>query len=349
MPPSVPIHRLRPDAKETIGGGYSVEWEEIASRKHGRNFFPRRIVFQTADDFLLCIGKQGELARFASAVEQVRYQYPDLEPWIRSHRQLLIDSVSELEGLLQVVDYLHLHPRPGLFARELPLEVDTKFIERNRRILRDWLDLVLPPHTIRADEDHFERRYGLRYAEPHVLVRFLDEEMQRTIGVPWSECSVPLQALAATSISAERVLIIENKVNLLTLPRMRRTLALGGLGNSVIDLRYVDWLAHRNIWYWGDIDVEGFAILSRLRAMFPHIRSLLMDIETVHRWREHIACAGTGHATDPPPNLSPLERSAYLVCAAENLRIEQERFPQPFVPECLQASFAGPTRSEPTS
>ena len=38
----------------------------------------------------------------------------------------------------------------------------TKFVERHRRILREWLDIVLPPETIRADEEHFERRFGLR-------------------------------------------------------------------------------------------------------------------------------------------------------------------------------------------
>jgi len=329
------IQLLKSESKELRGYGYSIGWKEVNSRKHGRNQFPVRIVFETEDDFLQYIGKQREFSSFVSAVERTRARYPVLQSWIRSHRKLLIDSSTEVDGLLQVVDYLCTHPRPGLFARELPLVVDTKFIQRNHRILREWLDLILPPHTIRADEDHFDRRYGLRYADPHVMVRFLDDEIRRATESPWLECSVPLHTLAATPINASRVLIVENKVNLLTLPRLKGTIGLGGLGNGITDLRYVHWLANSEIWYWGDIDVEGLLILSRLRVMFPQVRSLLMDDATVHAWREHLASPGSGRIYDCPSNLTAGELAAYLLCATENLRVEQERFPQPFVDDLL--------------
>ena len=142
-----------------------------------------------------------------------------------------------------MVDYLRLHPRPNLFARELPLSVDTKFVERNLSILREWLDLVLPPHAIRADEEHFHRRYGLRYSEQQIFIRFLDESVQRRAGSPWSECSIPLRLLAKECLGATQALIVENKVNLLTLPRMEETFAVWGLGNGVTDLRNIQWLS----------------------------------------------------------------------------------------------------------
>jgi hypothetical protein len=37
----------------------------------------------------------------------------------------------------------------------------------------------------------------------------------------------------------------------------------------------------REIYYWGDIDTHGFAMLDRLRAILPAARSLLMDRETL--------------------------------------------------------------------
>jgi hypothetical protein len=329
------IQLLKAEAKDVRGYGYAIDWREINSRKHGRNLFPAKIVFETENDFLRYIGKQREFSSFISAVEQTRARYPVLQTWIRSHRKLLIDSSAEVDGLLQVVDYLSAHPRPGLFARELPLAVDTKF---------EWLDLILPPHTIRADEDHFYRRYGLRYADPHLLVRFLDDEIQDVSGSPWSECSVPLHTLAARPIQATRVVIVENKVNLLTLPRLKGAIGLGGLGDGVTDLRYVDWLANSELWYWGDLDVEGLLILSRLRVLFPHVQSLLMDDLTLHAWRERLAILGTGRAYDQPSNLTPFEQAAYSLCVAGNLRIEQERFPQAFVDGLLAETLCGSTR-----
>src|SRR4051812_47360908 len=52
------IRRLRDGAKEVVGYGYSIEWEERNSRRHGRNRFPRRIYFESEADFLRLIGKQ---------------------------------------------------------------------------------------------------------------------------------------------------------------------------------------------------------------------------------------------------------------------------------------------------
>jgi hypothetical protein len=194
------VHRLGEESKSVRGYGYSMRWTEVNSRIYGKNLFPTRIALETEEDFLQYVGKQREFAGFAEAVGRIRSRYPELESWIRSHVQLLIESADEVEGLLRVVDCLRAHPRPGVFARELPDSPDTKFVERNRRILREWLDQVLPPETIRADEEHFERRFGLRYAEPHVMLRFLDPEAQRACGCPWPQFSLPLHALAELAV-----------------------------------------------------------------------------------------------------------------------------------------------------
>jgi hypothetical protein len=332
------VQRLRAGSKETLGYGYMVEWTEINSRKYGRNLFPERIVFETQGDFLQYLGKEREFAAFAESVGRIRSHHPELESWIRSNRALLMEVCGQLDGLLYIIEYLRSHPRPGVFAREIPGPVDTKFIERNRRILREWLDLILPPQTIRADEEHFERRFGLRYAEPDVMLRFLDPDVQSACGCPWPELSLPLHTMGRMAIDVKRVLVVENKVSLLTLPALASTIALGGLGNSVTDLRYLPWLASCTLWYWGDLDAEGLAILSRLRSLFPHTRSLLMDGETLACWRDQVAVPGNGHSATIPPGLTDAEQSAFRQCVDENVRLEQERLPQTFVNKALQVS-----------
>lgn len=329
------VQRLREESKEALGFGYSIEWEERNSRTHGRNRFPRRVVLETERDLLKLVGKEREFARFAAAVDQVRGQYPQLVDWIRSHRKEMLAIAAEVGGVLEVVDYFVAHPRPGVFARELPLSVDTKFVERHHRILRTWLDRVLPPAAVRADEEHFHRRFGLRYGEPLIFVRFLDAVAQRAAQMPWSELAVPLHALAGEPISAPRVVIVENQTNLRTLPPLSGAIALGGLGNAVTDLRYLSWLAQREVWYWGDLDADGLEILSRLRALFPRTRSLLMDAATLETWYPRIGTAGNRRTGPPPAHLTPVERAAYERCVTSNLRLEQERFPHCFIAEQL--------------
>jgi hypothetical protein len=320
------ITALRDGSKEVRGFGYSVEWRQKRSRAFGRNLFPERIFFESPNDFLRLISKLSEFAAFVDAVGRLRAEFSELNDWIRSHRQLLVEVAPDLDGLLQVLRYFRANPRPNRFARELPLSVDTKFIERYECVLHDWFDLVLPPDSIRSDETHFARRFGLRYPELHVFTRFLDPDLQLELNCPWPELSLPLSALASLPIRDVEVIIVENKVNLLTLPTRRRTIGFGALGRAVSELHSVRWLATTTITYWGDLDVEGFEILSALRAEFPHVVSLLMDVATITRYRS-LAVPGTGRQPSLPPHLTTTELLAFDLCRQENLRIEQERLP----------------------
>ncbi len=129
------VQRLRAGSKEVVGFGYTVEWRAVRSRTLGKNSFPARILFEDERDFLRFIGKERECASFKRSVERMRANVPELEPWIQRNVQALLAVRDDLEGLLEVVSYLRDHPRPGCFARELPLAVDTKFVERHTLLL----------------------------------------------------------------------------------------------------------------------------------------------------------------------------------------------------------------------
>ena len=335
------VRVLREGSKGVRGFGYSVEWEERRSRQLGRNMFPKRIAFETQEDFLRFIGRQSEFTVFVDAVQRLRAEFPKLENWHRLHRQELIDSATELDGLLSVLRCFHAHPLPNCFARELPLPVDTKFIERHKRILFEWFDITLPPHAIRSYETQFERRFGLRYAEPHLLVRLLDPAFQVELKFPCMELSLPLGALSQLPVSQARVLIVENKVNLLTLPPLPRTIALGGLGGAVTLLRDVGWLNSIPLIYWGDVDVDGLNILASLRALFPQTHSLFMDEATLDRFSA-LTTSGNGRDIEPPPLLTNVEAQAFLRCHSGNLRLEQERIPHSALLQKLQEESSLP-------
>lgn len=328
------VRALRDASKEALGFGYSVEWREINSRRFGRNHFPARIVIETPDDLLRLTNRAREFRKFQEAVNTIRARHTVLEEWIRSNVTVLTSLARDVTGLLEVVDVLKRSPRPNCFVRELPVSVDTKFVERHQRVLRQWLDLVLPPHAIRADEDHFERRYGLRYAEPHLPVRFLDSNVQKQLGFPCDVMSVPLHTLGSWQLRDVAVLVVENKVNLLTVPGGRNSIVLGGLGFGVSLLRYVPWLSAGRVTYWGDLDVEGLTILSELRTVLPQTQSIFMDDAAVAEWR-HLAVTGNGRAISVPPHLRQGENAAFLLCVDQNLRIEQERIPQAAVVSAL--------------
>ncbi len=112
-----------------------------------------------------------------------------------------------------------------------------------------------------------------------------------------------------------------------------------GLGYGIEVLSHVDWLKEREIFYWGDVDTHGFAMLDRLRANFPHARSFLMDRETLlshrHAWgREDKPFLGS------LPRLTDGERALFDDLQqdrlGERLRLEQEQIAFRWLRQALQ-------------
>ena len=99
----------------------------------------------------------------------------------------------------------------------------------------------------------------------------------------------------------------------------------------------VPWLSNLPLFYWGDLDLDGFDILASLRHRFPQTRSLFMDVETLekhHSIATSVVSRGSPEAREPA-ELTALELAAYRVCKSQNLRLEQEHIPQAMVNQRL--------------
>jgi len=81
--------------------------------------------------------------------------------------------------------------------------------------------------------------------------------------------------------AVSRVFITENEINFLAFPAVADSLLVFGAGYGFDGLAQAGWLARCQVYYWGDIDTHGFAILDQLRTHIPHARSLLMDRATL--------------------------------------------------------------------
>jgi hypothetical protein len=178
-------------------------------------------------------------------------------------------------------------PRPGLYLRQLDIHgVDTKFIEVRKGLLAELLDAVLPSDAVDArftGAGNFDQRYGMA-VEP-ILVRFrVLDPRHRIQGL--SDLTVPASEFAQLQVAAKRVFITENKINGLAFPETADSLVIFGLGNSLVRLAEAEWLHNKALYYWGDIDTHGFAILDRLRLVFPHAMSFLMDRTTLLAHRD---------------------------------------------------------------
>jgi hypothetical protein len=335
------IERLRNCSKEGRGIGYSIQWETSQHRTLGRQTVPSQIVIATLDDYLALRGKQKEFANFTADVELIRRRCPALETWLLDKPMSVIEHHGKWDGLLTVCDYFVKHPQPGVYIRELPIPVHTKFIEWHTAILRELLDRLLPLETINGIEADFTRRFGLKDRSALVRLRLLDSQLEAAYGLRLDELALPVDQLAyllADHLRPRQIIIVENQINFLTLPRFPDCVGLWGGGFALHLLREVAWLRQCNLLYWGDLDAHGFQMLSDLRSLFPHTRSVMMDEQTFADHQAYVVSgkviplAKLSHLTDTERRLA-----AHLI--QSSLRLEQEHIAHRYAVAALKAAI----------
>lgn len=332
--------RKQVTALANSGLNFSIDWTEVNTRRWGRQRLPERIWFDQELEFVRAIGKQQEVERFKSNVARIRHECPELEGWLLGNVRCLINEDGSWPDILEVCRYFLQNPRPGLYPRELPISVSTKFIESHSATIASLLDFLLPQNVV-SSAGRFEERHGLRFDEALLRLRFLDDGWRVDHGFPVSDLSVPLSEFCKLRLQDSNVLITENKVNFLTVPRLERGVAIFGGGEGVQLLGKAAWLRKCRLTYWGDIDAQGFSILSRLRSAFPGVESVMMDQKTLDTFRDLI-CDGLPAREAPPSNLTAGERQTYDIVVASNLRLEQEKLPFSYAAHELQVANRNP-------
>jgi hypothetical protein len=319
---------LANSSKEKKGFGYTIDYQTIKTKAAGTQSLPVSIYFSSGIDFLKYLGKEKEFNRFKDDVDLITESIPQLREWIKSNPLKVIENAEAWKDLLKVCKHFMRDHIPGkYYIRELPINIHTKFIEQNKTILFSLLDHLIPEIVNPNAKGDFCQRYGLKDKETQIRIRILCDELKQTL--PFSDFSIPLTDFKKTEFSASRIFIAENLMNFLTLPAMKDSIAIwSGGGFNISYLAETTWLKSRQIYYWGDIDVAGFHILSQLRSYYPGAKSIMMDKETFDKYFE-------GGEGKPIPvselrGLNEEELSLYSFIRPKNLRLEQEKIPQEY-------------------
>lgn len=325
------IDQLYLHSKIKTGTGYVVKTEQQNFRRTGIHEMPEFIEFETQDDYISFIGKKKEWQTFLKNYKEVTVTISSLREWSFNNCLWLCDSGINWTDIMKVCQYFKQNPVPNLYVRELPINVHTKFIERNQPLIKELLDVLISESTNKT-EKQFERRFNLKYSESQVRFKILDKEISQNLFSGIDDLAIPVSQFETLKLPIKKVLVVENKTSLyaaFTLPKMDKTIAIFGQGNAVLNIKNATWLGEKEILYWGDIDVQGFEILSRLREHFTHIKSVLMDKITFDTFFENDN--GTPNNISTKLNLSNQEHELYDILKTNNWRLEQEKIPFDYV------------------
>lgn len=322
--------QLMNGAKSPRRPGYTVELTTQAMRRYGEQAIPTRITCETEADYLSVIDKTQEVAQFKCMVHDFQASLPGCTAWLADHAKNMVPYLSVYLDLIKVCLYFKEHPRPGCYIRELPIEVHTKFIENHTRILRPLLDAILPESAIDPKETLFTARFGLKASQPLIRFRLLSTRAKRILQGTYHELALPTSHFKTLNFNGLTVIIVENLMTYLTWPSDCGDMVVFGKGFQADIIQHNQSLHHATLWYWGDLDAQGFMILSRLRSHLPHAQSFLMDQET-YQAHNHYAVKGTPNSAVSLPGLSRQETDLFVMLRDSNRRLEQEHIPLAYI------------------
>jgi hypothetical protein len=306
-------------------GQFSLETVEVGRSTIGSNRLPAAAVFAAAGDEIGFVGKSKDAARFMELAGGMAALDPSFRQWVLRRPLRLLDLGADALTAGRVALWLRDNPDPGVYVRQLSLPgVHTKFIENHRRVIDELAEVLVPvalpeappvggdlpdvpaePDALlgqsaaRTPAARFAARHG--FVHPPELVRFrmLDPAVPLLGGA--RDLTVTAAAFGSLRLPVASVIVTENLVNFLALPERPGSLAIYGGGYGFSSLRDAAWLRECEVLYWGDLDTHGFRILDELRAVHPHVVSVLMDEATL---LEHRDVWGS----EPQPSTADLTR-----------------------------------------
>lgn len=327
-----------------------VEWEERAFRQMSVQNVPVRLVVRDIGVLAELLGEEAQAAfahwggtiscMLSEPFAQDRTVQKHLFDTLVDHLEALDGfSQNDLELLIELIPQLKPGLGEGCYLRALPVvHVDTKFIELNFRFIERLMDVMFRG-SVTVSGGLLPWLNCVENPKGWLFVRPLCESSRAAMGgLPILQMDTG--TLRSFELPAENILVVENVQSGLSLPTLDHTIAVCGGGKNTTWLS-AKWLRSKRVAYWGDIDSEGFSILSDARSRCSIVEPLMMDEQTVERFLRRMV-EEPDSVRGIPNNLEDHEAELFQKLRGRYFgkpRLEQERLDSDYVLQRL-ASWA---------
>ena len=361
------IDALIKNSKNKTGHGFTLIFETVNTRSNGSQTVIKQIQFDSLQDYLNFTGLTKDFNFFEQSISTVRTKIRDsdvdLDKWIFLHIADLCDRSREMSEpdywnkICECVNYLRRNKKSGLYLRQLPLEVHTKFIEENKAIIHSLISEEKIQATFEADHGLHEKPNLIRFRRLDGKLTFASENPTKNptaeIKLSFEELSLPLSNFFALKNyflqnKIHRFIIVENEIVFLAFPQIAGTICIWGHGYTSSVLQSVDWLNDFDLIYFGDLDEHGFDILEKFRSHFPKTKSLCMNIQILQKF-DRFRTKGKSLANlksqefekNLTKNLTPDEKACLnlLLSDEQKNRLEQEHIDNKTILEEVERIF----------
>jgi len=315
--------------------GWSIEWTDWNSRIVGRQKWVSKIIVETEEDFVHLIQKEQEVIAFKNQLNVLLKWRPGVQSFLAEKPERILSFKEAWMDIQKVVDYLLAHDVTGHYVRSIPVPVHTKFIEDYESLILSLLKAIAPDRFTPAALS-LEQALCLKLKPFLYSLRWLDDNMSEQLMHGMEFTGVTVDWLRKINWTIREVWLVENETNLYLIPPRKNAIALFSKGYAMSRLRDIPFFNTTKIYYWGDLDEDGYKMLNGMRAWYPHITSVFMDERTLVSHAKELVMQQAKYKTTLLPSLTPEEQAAFNILKHHNGRLEQERIRQDYITDGLR-------------
>jgi len=266
-----------------------LQWQQKQYRRLGEQQVPVALQLESMSQLIELLGSKAEVRkqRWDKLMRPILNVHTGLSQVLLKHLTTVEEmTVNDTVLLAQLLPQLQQGLGRRNYLRALPIQgVDTKFVESYLVLIADLLDNLHGG----AISEHGGLLQWLNCCEipsGWLQVRPLCPQSQKQLaGLPLLQMDT--RTLQKYPLPAARILIVENKQSGYALPELEDTIAVFGGGRNTSWMQS-EWLAQKQVAYWGDIDSWGLAMLSEARSWQHHLQALMMDEATLLQHQTHM-------------------------------------------------------------
>ena len=310
--------------------GWTIKWESWDSKKLGHQKWPGSINITSPEDLLFLTDKSAEFSVFSKTLAFILREKPAISQWLATSPQLVLQYREQWPGIFSVVDFLMENELSNYYLRNIPVQVHTKFIEVNKTVIWSLLQYY-NPSRYSVPGQSFEEVLGIKQKSYLFNLRWLDKEMAKETMNGIEVFGLSVEELRKLQWQPDELWVVENETALYMLPDKRKGLAICSRGKALSLLKDIPFFAQTKLYYWGDLDEEGFKMLNDFRQLYRHVQSRYMDCNCITHHLQHLDIQPKFYRTENLNLLTEEESAAFALLLQKNGRLEQEKLLQTYV------------------
>lgn len=350
----LPISNLRQDFSPThaeIFNEWRKQWKEcsfvVKTKPIKIAIFskpmevPDKVIVTDIRKCFILIGAKWEMDNYLENRQTFLAYLPQAEAWVTQNYELFTKENMEEEVYSFISlgkEFMKGRRKKPVYLREFTAKgVDTKFFENNIRYLRELYN-ILNNANLEKSEDLYNALNITSYPEDedYVTLRLMTDS---TSNIHIQNIKVYYKELNNLQAKPQKVVIIENKATFYRFPETEGCICIWGHGFAVTGLlSNISFIKDAaKIYYWSDIDTDGYTMLNNIRKCYPKVKSLMMGEKFVKNVIQYnVKDTGSEKSVNSLDRLNDDEKKAFAYISKNRLRIEQEKIPHELIEEQIK-------------